>query len=229
MSLKATRDPRRLPSSLSVHPTTRRVPRPLPFLLLLFAPFAFVAFLCVPRDTWVLPRALGAPRGPAQGARERGGTLAPGAGDQGWELERVALRAAAEERRGAAGPLCGCGRPSRPFESCRVLSRRPQTAEVLRAGVSANCLIVKLRVSGRKAATRATQPHGHALAGLWCKPGLLSPRWASLKGDRWLSASSLPPRQRGRYSTRVAPNTALDPRSSAPIGVGLVPKLARPA
>lgn len=168
-----------------------------------------MAFLCVPRDTWVLRRALGAPRGPAQGARERGGTLAPGAGDQGWELERVALRAAAEERRRAGGPLCGCGRPSRPFESCRVLSRRPQTAEVLRASVSANRLLLKLRVSGRKAATRATQPHGHALAGLWCKPGLLSPRRASLKGDRWLSSSSLPPRPRGRYSTRIAPNTAL--------------------
>lgn len=48
MSLKATRDPRSLPSPLSVHPTTRRVPRPLPFLLLLFAPFALWPFSAFP-------------------------------------------------------------------------------------------------------------------------------------------------------------------------------------
>lgn len=144
MSLRATRDPQSLPSPPSAHPTSTRIPGtlapalPSPSL----CSFCFVAFLSVPRDTWVLPRALGAPRGPAQAARERGGALAPGAGGRGWELEPVALRAAAEGRRRAGGPLRGCGRPSRPFEPCRVLSRRPQTLDVLRA--SANRLVAEV-------------------------------------------------------------------------------------
>lgn len=145
MSLKATRDPQSLPSpAVSVHPTSRRIPgTPAPALPPpSLRSSCFLAFLSVPRDTWVLPRARGAPRGPAQGARERGGALAPGAGGRGWELEPVALRAAAEGRRRAGGPLGGRGRPSRPFEPRRVLPRRPQAPDVLRA--SANRLTAEV-------------------------------------------------------------------------------------
>lgn len=82
-------------------------------------------------------------------------------------------------RRGGGGRVrrsaaCG-GRPARPFEPCRVPSRRPRPwACGERMCVSASRLAARV-ASGPKAASGATQPYGRALAGLWRQPGPPSP------------------------------------------------------
>lgn len=98
--------------------------------------FSLPLLLCglsVPRDTWELP---GAPRGPAQGARERGGRPAPGARGCGWDREPGAQRAAAEGRRRAGEALCGVwGAASPPLRAVPRAVAAPQTLGVRRANV----------------------------------------------------------------------------------------------
>lgn len=156
-----------------------------------------------------------------------------GAGRGRW---RRWSRAATEGRRWAGGrrePLFGFGKAVPPTRASRGRGAvaAPQARERWRlVCVSANRPPRGARVPGPKAGAPATQPRGPALAGLWRQPGLLSPSWASLKRDLRLSSSSPSLRSSEAAALPLPPRPQRwEPRSPTRGGVGLVPKLARPA